>query len=93
MNLRLLLFGIFLGALGCDAQPAVCSLSGQAAEAAFDPSLVEFVTNPKPIGNAPGASFQMIARVVGVSPLTVEILDTDTRDQSGQKTCARKRII
>src|ERR1035441_755457 len=92
MTIRWLIGGMVLGAICANGQPPVCALSGQAGEGTFDPSLVEYVTDLKPVGENPGASVQMIARVVGVRPLVLEALDTDMRDQGGLQTCARRRI-
>jgi hypothetical protein len=92
MILRLLICGVVVGAMCYGAQIPACSLSGQAGEGPFDPSMVEFVTDLKPIGESPSASVQMIARVVGVRPLAIEVLDTDMRDQGGLHACAQRRI-
>ncbi len=92
MTMRVLLFGIVLGAVCSGAQSAVCSLSGQTAGAPFDARMVEFVSDPKPIADSPGLSVQMIARVAGLRPLVIEVLDTDVPDQGGSHTCERKRI-
>jgi len=92
MTIRLLLCEIVLGAICSDAQTPVCALSGQAGEGPFDPSMVEFVTGLKPVGDSPSPSVQMIARVVGVRPLVIEVLDTDMGDQGGLRACARRRV-
>ena len=101
--LMLLLLSALFGAVCAEGQsgmasnsslsPGACVLSGQLPEQPFDPQMVEFVSAPKPPADgAPSFSVQMIARVVGVRPLVIEVLDTDVADQGGLRTCQRKRI-
>ncbi len=75
---------------------AACALSGQSPEAPFDPKFVEFVSSPRPFdwpipSQDAGASFKMIARVVGVAPPVFEVLDID-REPAFAGICTMMRI-
>ncbi len=74
--------------------PAACSLSAQSAERRFEPTDVEFVKDPKALSLDPRIfpdtkdrkldfSSAEIARVVGVSPLVVEVLDVNRGQPAG----------
>lgn len=80
---------LLMNAEGCvQAQPtraespyaAACSLSGQTPEGeSFDPAQLQFVPKPEPVkfeGRSFELSYRMIARVVGVQPLVIEVLDS-----------------
>ena len=80
---------LLMSAEGCVlAQPtgaespyaAACSLSGQTPEAgSFDPAQLQFVPRPEPVkfeGRSFELGYRMIARVVGVRPLVIEVLDS-----------------
>jgi hypothetical protein len=96
-----LLLSVALGAAGAKGQSvtrsgdslsaAACTLSGQLPEQAFDPQMVEFVSDLVPVGDAAGFRVRMIARVVGVRPLVIEVLDSDVADQGGLR-CELRRI-
>ncbi len=95
-----LLLSVVLGAVGAkgqsramggDSLSAACAQSGQLPEEAFDPQMVEFVSDPAPVGEGAGFRVRMIARVVGVRPLVIEVLDSDAADQGGLR-CERRRI-
>ena len=61
------------------AAPAACAQAGQTTEGAFDPGLVTFVEHPKPLpppfDELTNIEFDVIARVAGVRPLILEVLD------------------
>lgn len=97
-TVAVLLFSAVFGSELAKPQPSgpavsvACALSGQSPESPFDPNMVEFVSAPKPIADGPSFSVQMIARVVGLSPLVFEVLDMDVPDQGELRTCHRQRI-
>jgi hypothetical protein len=74
------------------AQPPACRLSGQSPGAPFDPRQIEFVVRPTPVADGLSFRVRMIARVVGLNPLVIEVLDNDKADQGGSRTCERRRI-
>ncbi len=81
--MRLTLVIAALSLIGAQAQPlpvpAACARSGQTAERAFDPKLVAYVDPPKPLAGLSemfgNVELEVIARVAGIRPLILEILD------------------
>jgi hypothetical protein len=75
--------------------PAACALSGQAGEA-FDPTQVEFVSNPKPasLGDQKrGFTLDFVARIVSLRPLIVEMLDFSGDQAVQAHSCQITRIL
>jgi hypothetical protein len=84
--------------------PAACSLSGQSAQQSFDPSEVEFLTDPKPLfldpklfsmqkGQKLDFSAEEIARVVSLSPLILELWDVNQKQIAGSSWCQIVRLF
>ena len=74
------------------AQAPACGQSGQSAGGPFDPKAVEFVVSSMPAADGLSFTMRTIARVIGVNPPVIEILDSDRIDQGGLTTCERRRI-
>ncbi len=75
--------------------PVACSLSGQAGET-FDPTQVEFVSNPKPasLGDQKrGFTLDFVARIVSLRPLIVEMLDFSGDQAVQAHSCQIMRIF
>ena len=71
-------------------QPSSCQLSGQAGGLPFDAKSIDWTGGPA--ANQGGFTANLIGRVVGLNPLTIEVLDSDRTDQGGDGLFAFKEI-
>jgi hypothetical protein len=90
--MRATVVSILLGAGALRAQVPACSLSGQTQDGGLDSAAITFVSYPLPRLEGHTFTVRSIARVAGLRPLVVEVLDDDPEAAEDERACELRRI-